>query len=97
MKPNIDDFLIDFSETLLTAISKIEKIKKIFVVVHNRSIMVTLTDGDIRRAFIIGKYLDSTVEETCIRTFKSISVNNDGSNYLGEDDIHRYEDIYNRV
>lgn len=62
--------------TVLEALKKIDADKKGFLVIVDKDMAVlgTLTDGDIRRAFIAGRSIDSPVKDIYIRKFKSLLV-----------------------
>lgn len=70
------NFLITPSETILNALEKIDENRKGFVVVidSQRGLLGTLTDGDIRRAFIRGYTTANKVELVYTRSCKSLTV-----------------------
>lgn len=61
---NFDLFVINSSKTVKDALSKIDKNKKGFLIVNDidGKVCGTLTDGDIRRAFLNSKTLDDNIE-----------------------------------
>lgn len=63
---------------VLDALKIIDKNTKgfVFVITDNGRLVGTLTDGDIRRAFILGKKPDTCVEDVCTRKFKFLTVDN---------------------
>lgn len=64
MNPNLDIFVIEKGSSILKALKKIDVNKKGFLVVLcKEQYLGTLTDGDIRRAFINGKKLEDSIDE----------------------------------
>ncbi len=65
MKENLEAFVTEPSVTVLDALKRIDANKKGFLVVtdSNLKVLGTLTDGDIRRAFIKGIDAASGIEE----------------------------------
>ena len=70
----IDQFMIVEHETVLNALTKIDQNRKGFLVVvdPNQTVVGTLTDGDIRRAFIAGFPVQAPITECYNRTFTKI-------------------------
>lgn len=70
------DFLIPFiaseKETVLSALKLIDSNKKGFLIIidHNEKVLGTLTDGDIRRAFIAGKIVNDSIKGVYTQKFK---------------------------
>lgn len=75
----IDQFMIVEHETVLNALAKIDQNRKGFLVVVNESRIVvgTLTDGDIRRAFIAGHAVHAPITECYNQTFTRIVEDDD--------------------
>lgn len=78
MKYNLDKFVIDKSATALEALKKIDANTKGFLIVvgEGNHVAGTLTDGDVRRAFINGYTIDSKVSEICISDIKMLTESN---------------------
>lgn len=72
---DLSNYLIKSTELILEALKKIDNNKKGFLLVVDEEMhfLGTLTDGDIRRAFISGASLSDTVEKVYNR--ESIKVN----------------------
>lgn len=72
----LDRFVICRSATILDALIKIDFNKKGFLIVLDDSWQVfgTLTDGDVRRAFIHGADTSREIETICTRQFRSLSI-----------------------
>ncbi|MDD2459282.1 MAG: cupin domain-containing protein [Eubacteriales bacterium] len=75
----IDQFMIFHHETVLNALTKIDQNRKGFLVVVDQELTVvgTLTDGDIRRAFIAGHPVQAPISECFNQTFAKIDENDD--------------------
>jgi len=74
MLDNLQKYTIESDATVLSALRKIDVNQKGFlIVVRGKILLGTLTDGDIRRAFIRGKTLDVPISE--IYTRDSIVLN----------------------
>lgn len=75
-KFTIEEYKIDENSSFINALKKIDYNKKGFLIIvnENNQVIGTLTDGDIRRAFIQGYSLASRVNQcyhkncTCIKT-----------------------------
>lgn len=66
-----ENFRLDKNACILEALDKIEKNKKGFVLVaENGRVIGTMTDGDIRRAFLRGKSKTDSIEGTYTITFR---------------------------
>lgn len=78
---NIKKFVLDIDDTILNALIKIEENKKGFLIIvdDNDIVIGTLTDGDIRRAFIKGYKLDDKIADICKYDFNYISEHDDFS------------------
>ncbi len=76
MIPPIQDLLITESESVRAAIQVIDKnAQGVCFVVNAKKILVgILTDGDVRRAFLQGKHLDSPLHEVMQRAFTALHV-----------------------
>lgn len=75
MKRKLEKFIIASNETICEALVKIDKNKKGFlIVVEDGQVVGTLTDGDIRRAFIAGTTIEKGVEGIFRKNFTSVSV-----------------------
>lgn len=74
-----EPFVIRCSATILDALKKIDSNKKGFLVVldGSRRVCGTLTDGDVRRAFIRGEGILSQVHSACTREFRYLSIDDD--------------------
>ncbi len=74
-------FVVHMSATILDALKRIDNNKKGFLVVLDTSQCVygTLTDGDVRRAFIHGACLSTPIHAICTRQFCSLSRDDDMS------------------
>ncbi len=72
MRGSLQVYTVEPTATILEALKKIDSNKKGFVVVtdaRGRAIG-TITDGDIRRAFIRGKSVENGIDDVYIRDFK---------------------------
>jgi dTDP-glucose pyrophosphorylase len=76
MKKLIDEFLVSVGDSILKVITCIEHNAKgiALVVGKERNLLGTVTDGDIRRAFLNGATLDSSIEPHMQRTFTVVGV-----------------------
>ncbi len=73
----LSNYIIDKSESNLTALKKIDNNKKGFlIVVDGKKVVGTITDGDLRRAFIDGKRIEDNIYENCQREFKYVQKTN---------------------
>ena len=65
MVHDFEKFIISPKENILTALKKIDENRKGFLIVADASYTVlgTLTDGDIRRAFIAGKSVNDVISD----------------------------------
>lgn len=68
-------FIIEESTSVLEALHKIDQNKKGFLVVvdDDGAVLGTLTDGDIRRAFIKGTSVNETIELVYTKKFKFLT------------------------
>lgn len=75
----LNPFVISRSSTILDALKRIDSNKKGFLIVLDASQYVygTLTDGDIRRAFIHGAGLSTPIQSICTRQFCYLSKTDD--------------------
>ena len=71
---NMQNFILNSNCTILNALEKIEKNKKGFLIIVSDTSKVkgTITDGDIRRALLSGRQLNSFVENIYNSDFKYI-------------------------
>jgi len=80
----LDMFSIKPTETFREALIKIDRNRKGFLVVideHNR-VLGTLTDGDLRRAFIKGADIKESITNAYNRNFKKLFINDDFSKVI---------------
>ena len=69
------EYIISRDSSIISAMQKIDNNRKGFLVVVDEGRVVgTLTDGDIRRALLHGKKLDSLVDDIFIHEFKYILI-----------------------
>ena len=73
---NIGDFIVEHNENIFGALKKIDYNRKGFLVVcsDNGAALGTLTDGDIRRAFISGVSVEGAIEGIYKKNFKYLMV-----------------------
>lgn len=77
------DFLLPFitkeEETILSALKIIDLNKKGFLVILDKEgrAIGTLTDGDIRRAFIAGKKITEKIDKVYTQKFKFVKINDE--------------------
>lgn len=76
MKKELIEFTIDYKASNMEALKKIEKNTKGFLVVldNQGKVIGTLTDGDLRRAFISGRKMHETIEGEYKKTYKSVTI-----------------------
>ena len=76
---NIENYKIRREATMMEALQQLNKTETftLFVVDDEDRVIGALTDGDIRRALIAGKPLDTAVVDICLKTFRYI---NDATN-----------------
>lgn len=76
MKDRLNNFITGESVSVLDALKKIDKNKKGFLIVINDDFKVkgTITDGDIRRAFIKGIPISEKINSCYTRKFKYVKV-----------------------
>lgn len=72
MKKELNKFVSEADLSLLDALKKIDENKKGFIIIVDRNggVKGTLTDGDIRRAFIAGCSVNDRVENAYTKSFK---------------------------
>ena len=69
----LQTYLISPLSSLMEAMQRIDRNRKGFLVVIDEGRVVgTLTDGDIRRALLLGKNLDNCVSDVFIRNFRYV-------------------------
>ena len=75
MKDNLNIFTAKENISIFEALKQIDKNRKGFLIIINDEGMVlgTLTDGDIRRAFIKGVSEQDKVSDICVRSFKKLT------------------------
>lgn len=78
-KNMFEKFVVTVGQLLLDVIKKIDENKNGFVIVVNDKNRVegTITDGDVRRALIVGKGLSTTVEDICVKTCTKLNKKQD--------------------
>lgn len=76
MKKELNKFTITVFDSILTALKKIDSNQKGFLIVVEKenTVLGTLTDGDIRRAFINGHSVDSVVKKVYKSDFISLNI-----------------------
>jgi len=74
---NIEDIKLTINSTIKEALQAIDigAIKFAVVVDENGKLMGTLTDGDIRRGFLDGKTLDSSIKDIYFKKPTTVSIN----------------------
>lgn len=77
MSNTLSSFTIAEESSILTALQKIDCNQKGFLIVvdENSDVLGTLTDGDIRRAFIAGKSVNDTIISVYIKNYTYLSEN----------------------
>ena len=73
---NLKAFIVENNISIIEALQKIDQNKKGFLIVtdSNGAILGTLTDGDIRRAFIKGFSVDDSIASIYTKTFKYLTL-----------------------
>lgn len=78
MRENLRPYVIEETNIVLDALKKINENKKGFLLVLKDGKLVgTLTDGDIRRAFISGQTIHDSIENIYVKSFKKLNVSDD--------------------
>ena len=73
---NFTNFVIDPENTVFNALKLIDNNKKGFlIVVEEDKVVGALTDGDIRRAMLAGKTINSSVADCYTRNIKFVKIN----------------------
>lgn len=74
-KKNLDKYKIESSASVLEALKKIDANTKGFLIVveEDEKVVGVVTDGDIRRAFISGKTVETLIAEICISDIEVLS------------------------
>ncbi len=82
MRDNLKPYIIGDSVSIIDALKKIDDNRKGFLVITSEDEVAlgTLTDGDLRRAFIKGTGMNDTIDGIFKRDFKSLPVSTDISN-----------------
>lgn len=77
----MNKFIITDNDSIMNSLKKIELNKKGFLIVVdlNEKVIGTLTDGDIRRAFIKGNNVDDTIGDIYSKDFKFLYEDDDFS------------------
>lgn len=77
MRKSILPYVVNENDTVLTALKRINDNKKGFLlVVSGEQLMGTLTDGDIRRAFIDGISTEDVIKDIFVKDYKFLSLSN---------------------
>ncbi len=86
---NIRNTLISEHSTLIQVINKLDKnkIKIVFVINKNNSLLGTITDGDIRRSFLINKNLNIPLKKIMNKNFEKLFIHKEYNNSDFENDI----------
>lgn len=73
---NLKAFIVENNILIIDALQKIDQNKKGFLIVtdSNGSVLGTLTDGDIRRAFIKGSSVDDSIASIYTKTFRYLTL-----------------------
>lgn len=89
----LEAFTISYSATILDALKKIDSNRKGFLVVLDdaQKVYGTLTDGDVRRAFIRGMDVSSQIDTICEQKFSYINSSDSISSAI---ELFRKKDIY---
>lgn len=73
---NLKAFIVENNISIIDALQKIDQNKKGFLIVtdSNGSVLGTLTDGDIRRAFIKGFAVNDSIASIYTKTFRYLTL-----------------------
>jgi mannose-1-phosphate guanylyltransferase/mannose-6-phosphate isomerase len=73
---NLIKFTIKENESIMSALKKIELNKKGFLIIIdiNKKVLGTLTDGDLRRAFIKGADINDNISNIYSKNYKYLSI-----------------------
>lgn len=84
MNSSIKTYSILENSSILNALKAINKNTKGFLVVTDASnkVVGVITDGDIRRAFIVGATIDNSISDYIVRKFTSLSTSNNISDSI---------------
>ena len=84
MRSDLEKYTTLAAATVREALKKIDQNQKGFLVVvnHEGAAVGTLTDGDIRRAFIVGKSIDDSVDEIYRRSFTFLNTSDNVSDAI---------------
>lgn len=76
MRENLNNFIAEPNVTILEALKRIDKNKNGFLIIIDNTFHAigTLTDGDIRRAFIAGASITNIISDIYIRKFKMLNI-----------------------
>ncbi len=79
MRDNLEPYVIGDSVSVMDALKKIDDNRKGFLIVLDEDgfVLGTLTDGDLRRAFIKGTWMNDTIDGIFKRDFRSLPINSD--------------------
>lgn len=74
---NLDDFVLHEHETVFNALERIDLNRKGFLIIvgHNYKIMGTLTDGDLRRAFLKYNNIEVSLNSIYNKNYETLSIN----------------------
>ena len=73
-----NDLMVQITDPLINVMKTIEEgIYKIAIVVDNKKVVGTITDGDIRRGLLKGKTLNSPIGEIMNKDFKFVTDKDD--------------------
>jgi len=86
MTPEISDLRLAEDDSIKSALVKIDKgaLGVAFVVSNEEKLVGTITDGDVRRALLDGKTLDSSVGFIMQKAFVSLSIHSSDSDILAK-------------
>lgn len=87
-------YVIQYGATILSALKAINENTKGFLIVNNEAnqVMGVLTDGDIRRAFMVGATTNDSITDCVVRNFTSLNIKDDIS-----DAIENFQEQGNQV
>ena len=96
---NIRNTFIREHGSVTQVINKLNKnnIKIVFVINKNDSLIGTITDGDIRRSFLINKNLNIPLKKIMNKNFEKIFIHEEDNNSEFENDIIPVLDRKKRV
>lgn len=73
---NFDKYIVTVESSIIDSLKKIDANKKGFLIIvdDNCKVIGTMTDGDVRRAFIQGKKIEASINTIYTKTFKSLNI-----------------------